>query len=77
MTKVRLQRLNQIVDCVVRAGGAGATRRQILECLNLKLTPHFRSLIDQCLHEGYLTAVLDDNVHPAIWRYFATDKAIV
>lgn len=77
MTKYRLNRLNEIVDCVVRVGRGGATRKQIAECLGIKVTQHLTAMINQCIAEGYLTSVLDDAMPRKTWKYFNTDKAVV
>lgn len=76
MTKYRIKRLNQIVDCAVSAGGGGATRKHIATCLGITVTHHLKTMLDQCIAEGYLTATLDDEVYPPVWRYFATEKAV-
>lgn len=76
MTRKRLNRLNQIIDCVVQAGGGGATRKFVATCLGLKVGPHINSMLDECVKEGYLTSALDENEYPPVWRYFASEKAI-
>lgn len=76
VTKKRLNRLNQIIDCVVSAGGGGATRKHVATCLGLKVGPHINSMLDECVREGYLTAALDDNEYPPVWKYSPTEKAI-
>lgn len=77
MTKVRLKRLNQIVDCVVEVGGAGASRKQIADCLKIKVSSYLTTMLNQCVTEGYLKAWLDDEVYPPAWKYEPTEKAVV
>jgi len=76
MSKRRLIQLNQIVDCVVQTGGGGATRKQIAECLQIKVSPYLHQLLQQCLDEGYLVGELDDSGKRRSWKYTATDRAI-
>jgi len=74
MSPVRANRLNDVVNCILKSGGVGATRKEIADCLQIKVTPYLNQLCDQVVAEGYATKEMDYNVYPGAWRYYPTDK---
>ena len=74
MTQRRAERLNQIVECLSRAGQAGMSRREISECLGLKMSPYIIDLVEFLVRKKYATKALDGNVYPATFRYFLIER---
>lgn len=75
MTQVKANRLNHIVACIQQGGTDGMTRKQLAECLQLKLTPYLLELIKTVVDAGYAKVTQDQSVYPPVYRYHSTGKA--
>lgn len=74
MTQKRANRLNDIISCISGAGDSGMLRRELAECLKLKVTPHLIGYLEQLVMDGWLRKEQDHNFYPVPWRYFVTEK---
>lgn len=73
MTQKKVDRLNELVNCLGRGGQAGMTRKEMAMCLNMKVTPHLVQMLDFLIDNGYARKALDETVYPYTWRYYYTE----
>lgn len=49
ITPIREEKLKQVYLCVHGAGEAGATIQEVAKCLQIKVTPYVREMLDQLI----------------------------
>ena len=74
MTGRRADRLNDMLECLNRAGAAGLNRREFAKCLDLKVTPYLGQLLETLIEHNYATKIMDNSVYPPAWRYYPTQQ---
>lgn len=72
MTQPRADKLNLIVDCLNRAGAAGMVRKEIAECLGIKVSPYLNELLKTVIDHGFARAEWEMTTYPHRWRYWST-----
>lgn len=78
LTPAREQKLNEVYTCVSRAGEAGASVSDVATCLNMKISPHVRALLDQLVELRALRkesgVVQTPRGLRTGWRYFVVPE---
>jgi DNA-binding IclR family transcriptional regulator len=70
MTQRKANRLNEMLACLGRGGQAGMSRKEMAECLGLKVSPHLVAMLDILIDHGYARKALDESVYPPAWKYY-------
>lgn len=70
MSERVLGKIKAIDECLRRVGQTGATRKEIAECLGLKVTPYLKGMIQELLNRGFARAEWETEAYPPRWRYF-------
>lgn len=75
MTQRKADRLNDMLECLNRAGTAGMTRRQFAECMGLKISPYLTELVETLVTHGYATKLMDNSGKLPTWKYYPIVQA--
>ena len=74
MSIVREEKLKEVFTCIDRAGDAGATVLDVATCLNMKVTPYLREMLDQLVSFGWVrqeqSIIRTSRGARMGWRYF-------
>jgi len=71
MTQRKADRLNALLECLNRAGAKGMVRKEVADCLGIKVSPYLNELLHIIVAEGYAYAEWEMTTYPHRWRYWA------
>ena len=74
MSHRRADRLNNMLECLSRAGAAGMTRRQFADCMGLKISPYLTELVETLVADGHATKELDLSQKLPTWKYYVVQQ---